>query len=129
MEWRHLTEFKQDQYFSRMATNRSIFSTRIQSNIITFNNWNCLGFHVEDTICEMEHDSNLKFNTCKPKKNETKGRISIVISLYRYVMHCRFENTRIYKGMQFDRLKKIAVSDSSQFLVNVIFFFFFKYLI
>ena len=39
-------------------------------------------------------------------------------------MHCRFENTRIYKGMQFDRLKKIAVSDSSQSLVNVIFFFF-----
>jgi len=38
-------------------------------------------------------------------------------------MHCRFENKRIYKGMQFDRLKKFAVSDSSQYLVNVIFFF------
>jgi hypothetical protein len=39
--------------------------TRMQSNIITFYNWNCLGFYVEDTICEMEHDSKLKFNTCK----------------------------------------------------------------
>ena len=29
----------------------------------------------------------------------------------------------MFKGMQFDRLKKIAVSDSSQSLVNVIFFF------
>jgi hypothetical protein len=38
--------------------------TRIQSTIITFYNWSCLGFYVEDTICEMEHDSNLKFNTC-----------------------------------------------------------------
>jgi hypothetical protein len=26
MEWRHLTEVKQDQYFSRMATNRSTFN-------------------------------------------------------------------------------------------------------
>jgi hypothetical protein len=47
----------------------------------------------------------------------------IVISLYPYVMHCRFENKRIYKGMQFDGIKKIAVSDSGQSLVNVIFFF------
>ena len=47
-------------------------------------------------------------------------------------MHCPFENKRIYtmyKGMQFDRLKKIAVPDSSQSLVNVIFLFFLKYLI
>ena len=36
-------------------------------------------------------------------------------------MHCRFENKRIYKGMQFDRLKIIAVSDSSQALVNMIY--------
>jgi hypothetical protein len=43
--------------------------TRMQNNIITFDNWNCLGFYVEDTICEMGHDSNLKFNTCKPQKD------------------------------------------------------------
>jgi hypothetical protein len=48
--------------------------TRIQNNIITFYNWNCLWFYVEDTICEMEHDSNLKFNTCKPKKKRNKGQ-------------------------------------------------------
>jgi hypothetical protein len=41
-------------------------------------------------------------------------------------MHCLFENKRVYKGMQFDRLEKIAVSDSSQSLVNMIFLFFFK---
>jgi len=26
MEWGHLTEVKKDQYFSRMATNRSTFN-------------------------------------------------------------------------------------------------------
>ena len=36
-------------------------------------------------------------------------------------MHCMFENKRIYKGMQFDRLKIIAVSDSNQALVNMIY--------
>ena len=36
-------------------------------------------------------------------------------------MHCLLENKRIYKGMQFDRLKIIAVSDSSQALVNMIY--------
>jgi predicted metal-binding protein len=48
--------------------------TRIQSNIITFYNWNCLGFYVEDTICEMEQDSNLKFNACKLLKKRNKGQ-------------------------------------------------------
>jgi hypothetical protein len=48
--------------------------TRIQSNIITFYNWNCLGVYVYDIICEMEHDSNLKFNTCKHKKKRNKGQ-------------------------------------------------------
>ena len=44
-------------------------------------------------------------------------------------MHCLLENKRIYKGMQFDRLNIIAVSDSSQALVNMIYNFFLKYLI
>ena len=44
-------------------------------------------------------------------------------------MHCRFENKMIYKGMQFDRLKTCAVSDSSQSLVNVIYIKKKKYLI
>jgi hypothetical protein len=36
-------------------------------------------------------------------------------------MQCWFENKKIYKGMQFDRLKIFAVSDSSQALVNMIY--------
>jgi hypothetical protein len=31
------------------------------------------GGHVKDTICEMEHDSNLKFNTCKLKKKKQRA--------------------------------------------------------
>jgi hypothetical protein len=53
---------------------------------------------------------------CGRLTNETSWEVFlfvIVISVYRYVMHCRFENKRIYKGMQLYRLKKIAVSDSS----------------
>ena len=42
-------------------------------------------------------------------------------------MHCRFENKRLYKGTQFDRLNKFAVCDSSQSLVNVIFWFLLNY--
>ena len=36
-------------------------------------------FYVEDIICEMEHDSNLKFNTCKHKKrNKGQNKYNLV---------------------------------------------------